>query len=586
MSSRVQAGSLRRRDAGQNVTVAGWVRKQRDFGELIFIDLRDRSGLLQLVLDQARSSPELMQMARDIRSEFVLRVTGLVVEREAERRNPELPSGEIELLVQQMEVLSRSDTPPFVVEEDTSASEETRLEYRYLDLRRPNLTRNMILRDAVCRQVRSVLQKTGFLEIETPILTASTPEGARDYLVPSRVHPGEFYALPQSPQLFKQLLMVSGLERYYQIARCFRDEDIRSDRQPEFTQIDIEASFVDEEFLFDLIEKMFVAVFPEAGIHPATPFPRLTWRDAIDRFGTDRPDLRYAMEIVDATELASKISFPPFAEAAGNDEVVRGIVVPRGSGLSRKRLDALTEEAKSLGAGGLVWVKLGTEPSSSIRKFLEAADYQRLREHFSAGSDDLLLMIVGPWEKASSILGDLRIRIAGEEGMIPEHQWKFVWIVDFPLFEFNAEDSRWYARHHPFTSPKPEHEESIESDPGSAIARAYDIVLNGLELGGGSIRIHRPEMQRKMFRALGIEDAEAEEKFGFLMEAFRYGAPPHGGIALGLDRIVMLMAGASSIRDVIAFPKTARGQDLMAGAPSPVAEKHLRELSISLKKKK
>ncbi|MFP5245352.1 MAG: aspartate--tRNA ligase, partial [Thermoanaerobaculia bacterium] len=457
---------------------------------------------------------------------------------------------------------------------------ELRLEYRYLDLRRPTLARNLMLRHKLVFGTRNYFDRLGFLEIETPILTKSTPEGARDYLVPSRVHKGQFYALPQSPQIFKQLCMVAGLERYFQIARCFRDEDLRRDRQPEFTQIDVEASFIDEEFIYALIEGLFAEVFPLANIPVKTPFPRMKWQEAMDRFGIDRPDTRFGMELIDITNAAQQIAFEPFKAAP----TVRAIVVPGGASFSRKRIDDLTEEAKKLKASGLVWIKFDAQRGSSIKKFLDDAAFDSLRNALGANENDLALIVAGKTTLVWDVLATLRLRIGKEENLIPAERWDFLWVTDFPLFEWDEETGRYFARHHPFTAPKPEHVDLMSTDPGATLARAYDVVLNGLELGGGSIRINVPEVQKKMFRALGITDDDARERFGFLIEAFRYGAPPHGGIALGVDRIAMLMARAESLRDVIAYPKTARAQDLMCSAPSVVDAKQLDELGIAVKK--
>jgi aspartyl-tRNA synthetase len=577
--SRTYAGTITRTDSGHSITLEGWVQKRRDFGELIFIDLRDRSGVCQIVVDLERGAGEdVVATAKEVRSEFVLRVTGKVVERADAQKNPKLSTGDIEVVASEITILNRADPPPFPIEDDTDAAEELRLKYRYLDLRRTPLARNLQLRHKVLIAAREFFDRNGFLEIETPVLTKSTPEGARDYLVPSRVHKGQFYALPQSPQIFKQLCMVAGLDRYVQIARCFRDEDLRRDRQPEFTQIDIEASFIDEEFIYSLIEGLFAAIFPVAGIPVTPPFPRMTWREAMDRFGIDRPDTRFGMELADITTAAQAIAFDPFRGA----QTVRGIVVPGGASFSRKRIDELTEEAKKLGAGGLIWMKFDAQRGSSIRKFLDDAAFDSLRNALGAGEGDLGLIVAGRTQTVWDVLGALRLRVAREEKMIPEGRWDFLWVVDFPLFEWDEETKRYFARHHPFTSPAPGHLDLMESDPGAALARAYDVVLNGLELGGGSIRINRPDVQSRMFRALGIEEEEARTRFGFLLEAFRYGAPPHGGIALGVDRIVMLMAGAESLRDVIAFPKTARAQDLMTDAPGEVDERQLSELGIRI----
>jgi aspartyl-tRNA synthetase len=578
---RVYAGTLRKEHVGQRVLLAGWVQKQRDFGELVFIDLRDRSGICQVVADQKLTADaSVIAAAKELRSEYVVRIEGEVVDRLEERRNPKMPTGDVEVVASKIEVLNRADTPPFMIEDETDAAEELRLKYRYLDLRRGRLTRNLMLRHQVIFAVRDYMNRNGFLEIETPILTKSTPEGARDYLVPSRVHRGTFYALPQSPQIFKQLLMVSGLERYFQIARCFRDEDLRRDRQPEFTQVDVEASFIDEEFIYGLIEGLFAEIFPVAGITVKTPFPRMPWQEAMDRFGIDRPDTRFGMELIDITAPAKNTAFEPF-RAAGT---VRGIVVPGGASLSRKRIDDITEEAKKLGASGLVWIKFDAQKGSSIKKFLDDAAFDMLRTALGARENDLALIIAGKQTTVWDVLGQLRLRIARDQQMIPADRWDFLWVTDFPLFEWDEESQRYFARHHPFTSPALDDMDKLESDPGATMARAYDVVLNGLELGGGSIRINRTEVQSRMFRALGISDEEARDRFGFLLEAFRYGAPPHGGIALGVDRMVMLMSGSESLRDVIAFPKTARAQDLMSDAPSGVDLKQLDELGIALKR--
>jgi aspartyl-tRNA synthetase len=574
-------GTLRKEHVGQTVTLHGWVQKQRDFGELVFVDLRDRTGICQVVIDRERgASAELVAVAKELRSEFVVRMTGNVVERADAQKNAKLPTGDVEVVPTSIEILNRADTPPFPIDDDVDAAEELRLEYRYLDLRRPALTRNLMLRHKLVFATRNYFDRNGFLEVETPILTKSTPEGARDYLVPSRVHKGEFYALPQSPQIFKQLCMVSGLERYFQIARCFRDEDLRRDRQPEFTQIDVEASFIDEEFIYSLIEGLFSEIFPLANVPVTTPFPRMTWQEAMDRFGIDRPDTRFGMELNDITTAAQQLPFEPFKAA----QTVRAIVVPGGASFSRKRLDDLAEEAKKLKASGLVWIKFDAARGSSIKKFLEEGAHDALREQLKANENDLALVVAGKNTVVWDVLSTLRGKIAKEEKMIPEERWNFLWVTDFPLYEWDDESQRYFARHHPFTSPALDQVDKLESDPGAVLARAYDVVLNGLELGGGSIRINQPELQRRMFRALGISDEEAKARFGFLIEAFRYGAPPHGGIALGVDRIAMLMSRSESLRDVIAFPKTARAQDLMCAAPSEVDDKQLGELAIAIRK--
>jgi aspartyl-tRNA synthetase len=581
MSERQYAGTLRAEHANETITLMGWVQKRRDFGDLIFVDLRDRSGICQVIVDRGRgSSDEAVNTAKELRSEFVVRIEGTLHLRDEKSRNPKMPTGDVELLASRVEILNRAETPPFPIEEESDAADELRLKYRYLDLRRAPLTRNLMLRHKLAFGVRDYMNRHGFLEIETPILTKSTPEGARDYLVPSRVHHGNFYALPQSPQIFKQLCMVAGLERYFQIARCFRDEDLRRDRQPEFTQVDVEASFIDEEFIYSLIEGLFSEIFPVADIPVTTPFPRMTWQEAMDRFGIDRPDTRFGMELVDLTTLARTIEFAPFREA----QTVRGIVVPGGASLSRKRIDELTEEAKKGGASGLVWVKFDAQKNSSMKKFLTDANFDALREAAKADENDMLLIVAGRQTIVWDVLSTLRLRLGKELNLIPENRFDFLWVTDFPLFEWDDESQRFFARHHPFTSPRLADVEKLTSDPGSVMARAYDVVLNGLELGGGSIRINQQEVQSRMFSALGISLEDAQLRFGFLLDAFRYGAPPHGGIALGLDRMAMLMARAESLRDVIAFPKTARAQDLMSEAPSTVDEKQLTELGIAIRK--
>ncbi len=582
--NRIEGGRLSAADAGRDVTLQGWIAHRRDFGELVFATLRDRSGVVQVLFPE-NADRALIAEAKSLRAEDVVEIEGAVARRAAGQENSAMATGEIEIVARKVTVLNRSDVPPFAIEDRVSASEDLRLKYRYLDLRRPSIQKNFLLRDEMTFRARKVLHERGFLDVETPILTKSTPEGARDFLVPARNRPGEFYALPQSPQLFKQLLMVAGFDRYYQIARCFRDEDLRADRQPEFTQIDVEMAFATPERVFELIETLFPEMFGAAGVPCAPPFPRLTYDEAIDRFGIDRPDLRFGMELVDLAEAAQGSGFAPFDRALAEKGWVRGIRVPGGADASRKKLDEWAEVAKTFGAGALVWFRRSAgELASPAKKNLAPGALERIADVFGLAEGDLGLAVAGAKKKAADALAALRVAVARERGMIDETKYAFCWVTDFPLVEWDEGENRWFAMHHPFTSPREEDLPLLESDPGRARARAYDVVLNGIELGGGSIRIHRADVQSRMFRLLGIGEEEARAKFGFLLDAFRFGAPPHGGIALGLDRMCMLAAGAASIRDVIAFPKTASGACLMTESPSPVSAAQLAELGLALKK--
>jgi len=571
-------GALRREHVGQTVFLQGWVHRVRNLGGVTFFDIRDRHGLTQVV---ARAGDALIQAGK-LRPEFVVAITGTVEARDAAVVNTKIATGEVEVVATGIELLNEAKTPPFAINEDTAVSEETRLRYRYLDLRRPALQRNLILRHNVSIAARKYFDSEGFLEIETPILTKSTPEGARDYLVPSRVHKGEFFALPQSPQIFKQILMIAGMDRYFQICRCFRDEDLRADRQPEFTQIDVEVSFATEELIYSIVEGAIVAMWQAAGHTVATPFPRMSYADAMRRYGSDKPDLRPGMEISDVSELFRESAFSVFKDAVSAGGVVRGFVVKGAAGYSRKDLDGLTEQAKQLGAGGLVWVRLaqGALQSSALK----AAGEAPLRAAFEACGGvegDLLLLTSGEETKVATWLGTLRLIVARKEGLLKGDDFRFVWVTEFPLFEWNPDEKRWDSMHHPFTSPQPDDVPLLETNPGQVRARAYDLALNGSEIAGGSIRIHQPDVQRHAFRLLGISDEQAAARFGFFLEALEYGTPPHGGIAFGLDRIVALLCEESSIREVMAFPKTAQAVDLMAGSPSTVDDRQLRELHIA-----
>ena len=569
----------------ENVTVMGWVQKRRNLGSLIFIDLRDRSGLLQVVFDEPQIGTEGFDKAGELRSEFVIAVEGVVKKREA-AINENLKTGDIEIIAKSLRILSEAETPPFPIEEGINTKDELRLKHRYLDLRRPDLQSNLILRSKVCNIVRSFLCDEGFIEIETPILQKSTPEGARDYLVPSRIHPGEFYALPQSPQLFKQLLMCSGFDRYFQIAKCFRDEDLRADRQPEFTQIDMELSFVDMEDVLDVNERLIAKVFKEAlNVDVKLPLKRMPWQEAMDRFGSDKPDIRFGMELTDVTDVVKGCGFGVFTGAIENCGSVRGINVSGQGSMSRKKIDKLVEYAKGCGAKGLAYLCVNEEGTykSSFAKFMKEKELDNLVNAMDGKPGDLLLFAADSNKIVWEVLGSLRCELGKELGLIPEDEFAFLWITDFPLFEYSEEQGRYVAMHHPFTMPYEEDIDYIVSDPGKVRAQAYDIVLNGCELGGGSIRIHREDVQEKMFEALGFTNEEAHDRFGFLLDAFSFGVPPHAGLAYGLDRMIMLMTKADSIRDVIAFPKVKDASCLMTNAPSSVDDTQLEELCLAIK---
>ena len=576
-------GSIRAEHAGMEVVLMGWVHRRRDLGGLIFIDLRDREGTVQVVFDPEKG-PDAHALAHTIRSEFVLAVRGRVSRRPADMVNSSLSTGEVEVIAEELEILNEANTTPFVLDGETDVSENLLLKYRYLDLRRRDLQRNIMLRSRVAAETRTFLQREGFIEIETPFLTKSTPEGARDYLVPSRVTPGTFYALPQSPQLFKQLLMVSGFDKYYQIVKCFRDEDLRADRQPEFTQIDMEMSFISEDDIMGVIEGMMSHIFAAClGRTLAPPFPRLTYREAIERYGRDNPDTRFALEITDLTDIAGKSEFRVFSETARAGGVIKALTVPDGSAFSRKELDALGEFVSPYGAKGVAWVRVGDDGwSGSLAKFFDREMMGRVHEKTGARPGALILFVADAPSVVSASLGALRVRLAEKLRLIDPDALAFTWITEFPLFEYSETEGRYMATHHPFTSPVAEDIPLIETDRGRVRARAYDLVLNGSEIGGGSIRIHRPDVQSMIFKALGLGDDEVRTKFGFFLEALQYGTPPHGGIAFGLDRLIMIMAGAESIRDVIAFPKTLKAACLMSDAPSEVSADQLRELSLKI----
>ncbi len=571
------------KNIGESVTVMGWVQKRRNLGSLIFIDLRDRSGILQLVFDE--NDGQVFEKAKDLRSEYVIAAEGKVRKRDG-AVNEELATGDIEVTVDRLTILSESETPPFPVEDDVNTREELRLQYRYLDLRRPTLQKNLKLRSDVTTFIRKFMSEEGFIEIETPTLCKSTPEGARDYLVPSRVHPGEFYALPQSPQLFKQLLMCSGYDRYIQIARCYRDEDLRADRQPEFTQVDMELSFVDIDDVIDVNERMIQAMFKEIlNVDIPLPMPRMTWQEAMDKYGSDKPDTRFGMELVNVTEVVKDCGFGVFTGAIENGGTVRGINVKGQGAMPRKKIDKLVESAKGNGAKGLAYLCINEDGTykSSFAKFMTEEELEHLVKAMDGQPGDLLLFAADRNKIVWNVLGALRLELAETLELIDDNQWNFLWVVEFPQFEWSDEQERYIAMHHPFTMPMEEDIPYLDTDLGKVHAKAYDIVLNGTELGGGSVRIHQADIQEKMFEALGFTQEQAYEQFGFLLEAFKYGVPPHAGLAYGLDRLVMHMAGEDNIREVIAFPKVKDASCLLTSAPSPVDKKQLDELSIGIK---
>ena len=574
-------GELRLNDKDKNVTIAGWVQKNRKMGGMTFLDIRDRYGITQVVFNSSEN-PDLFHEANTLGREFVVQISGRVAERE--NKNPNIPTGDIEIIADTLKILNKSEVPPFTIEENSDGGDDIRMKYRYLDLRRPNVRQNLELRHKMAFEIRRYLDANGFLEIETPILVKSTPEGARDFVVPSRMNPGEFYALPQSPQLFKQLLMVSGFDRYFQIAKCFRDEDLRADRQPEFTQIDCEMSFVRQEDVIDMFEGLVKHIFKYVkNIDFKEPFPRITWKEAMEKYGSDKPDIRFGMEFKDITDLAKGKGFAVVDDA----EITVGIVVPGCAGYSRKQIDELTEFVKrpQIGAKGLIWVKIEPDGTlkSSVGKFYSEPQLKEWAERMGANPGDLMLIMTGDAMKTRKQLNELRLEMGNRLGLRDKNVFAPLWVIDFPLFEWDEETQRYYAMHHPFTSPNPDDISKLKTDTGNVRATAYDIVVNGNELGGGSIRIHDPELQNQMFELLGFTQEKAKEQFGFLMDAFKYGAPPHGGLALGFDRFVSILAGLDTIRDVIAFPKNNSGRDVMNASPSPLDPEQLEELKLELK---
>ncbi len=570
-------GALGPSDVGAQVVLLGWVHRVRDLGSLLFIDVRDRHGITQVIVE---GDANLLERAKRLRAEFVIAVIGEVERRAEDTVNLSLPTGEVEVRARDLRVLNEARTPPFHIADDQPVSEEARLKYRYLDLRRPQLQRNIGLRHRITMAIRRYFDEQGFYEIETPILTKSTPEGARDFLVPSRVHPGEFYALPQSPQIFKQLLMIAGMDRYVQIARCFRDEALRADRQLEFTQVDLEMAFATPSLVFEVVEGALAACFKEIGVDVARPFRRMSYAHAMATYGSDKPDLRFGMEIQDFAAVFAASPFGIFREAIAHGGTVRGFVIPGAARYSRRELDELVEQAKQLGAAGLIYARFAGEGVQSSVKAIGDEGTRQALQTAGAGHADLLVLASGSPDAVAKTLGQLRLQVAKKENLIPEGKWELTWITDFPLFDWNADEKRWDPVNHPFTAPREDDLHLLESEPGKVLAKAYDVILNGWELGGGSIRIHDRETQAKVFRLLGLSNEDAKQRFGFFLEALEYGTPPHGGLALGLDRICALLAGETSIREVIPFPKTTQAVDLMCDAPSPVDAHQLRELHI------
>ena len=580
-------GEIRKTDEGKEIQLAGWVSRRRDHGGLIFVDMRDRSGIVQIVFDEAAMGKDFSK-AETLRNEFVIGVRGKVRARSEETVNPKMATGEIEVVVNELRILNKAKTPPFYIQDGVDVDENVRLRYRYLDLRRPEMQKNIILRHRVAKIMRDYLDEHGFLEIETPMLCRSTPEGARDFLVPSRLNPGQFYALPQSPQIFKQLLMVSGFEKYFQIVRCFRDEDLRADRQPEFTQLDIETSFLNQEDILTLMEGLIKRIFePTLNVKIETPFRRMSWDEAMERFGSDKPDLRFGMELQDISEFVKGSDFKVFASVLENGGQVKVIKVDDYANIPRRELDNLVEYVKIYGAKGLAWIQYSEEGiKSPFKKFYSEETFEKIKQATGCKTGDLLLVVGDKPSVVAQALGELRLEMARRRNLIDENKLCFLWIVDFPMFEYVEEEKRYKAMHHPFTAPRDEDVEFLLTNPEKVKAKAYDIVLNGVEVGGGSLRIYQSDLQKKVFQAIGLTDEEARAKFGFLMDAFEYGTPPHGGIAFGLDRLVMLMAKRKSIRDVIPFPKTQSAIDPMSHAPNEVDEKQLRELYIKTTVKK